>query len=158
MDSILLSFFFFQAEDGIRDYKVTGVQTCALPIFRLQRHEVLAEILCRSCRDGVRRVPSQHLREGALPGPVRPHDGVHLAGAHREIHAAQDLVAVDPGVQVLDLEQDRARHPTLPSRLMPSSRCASTANSIGSSLKTSLQKPFTIMLIASSAARPRCLQ
>src|SRR5205807_6884802 len=27
-----LAFFFFQAEDGIRDYKVTGVQTCALPI------------------------------------------------------------------------------------------------------------------------------
>ena len=25
--------FFFQAEDGIRDYKVTGVQTCALPIW-----------------------------------------------------------------------------------------------------------------------------
>src|SRR5256885_5534245 len=29
----LLMFFFFQAEDGIRDYKVTGVQTCALPIY-----------------------------------------------------------------------------------------------------------------------------
>src|SRR5256885_2294147 len=27
-------FFFFQAEDGIRDYKVTGLQTCALPIFQ----------------------------------------------------------------------------------------------------------------------------
>ena len=27
------SFFFFQAEDGIRDHCVTGVQTCALPIF-----------------------------------------------------------------------------------------------------------------------------
>src|SRR5256885_3663186 len=26
--------FLFQAEDGIRDYKVTGVQTCALPISR----------------------------------------------------------------------------------------------------------------------------
>src|SRR5260221_10713056 len=26
-------FFFFQAEDGIRDHCVTGVQTCALPIF-----------------------------------------------------------------------------------------------------------------------------
>src|SRR5205807_5503445 len=26
--------FFFQAEDGIRDYKVTGVQTCALPIYQ----------------------------------------------------------------------------------------------------------------------------
>src|SRR5258707_2949911 len=30
--SILLFFFFFQAEDGIRDIGVTGVQTCALPI------------------------------------------------------------------------------------------------------------------------------
>src|SRR5256885_5006286 len=29
------SIFFFQAEDGIRDYKVTGVQTCALPICTL---------------------------------------------------------------------------------------------------------------------------
>src|SRR3712207_7228904 len=27
-------FFFFQAEDGIRDIGVTGVQTCALPIFQ----------------------------------------------------------------------------------------------------------------------------
>src|SRR5262249_59391119 len=26
--------FFFQAEDGIRDWSVTGVQTCALPIYR----------------------------------------------------------------------------------------------------------------------------
>src|SRR5215467_10162916 len=31
----VLFFFFFQAEDGIRDYKVTGVQTCALPIFQV---------------------------------------------------------------------------------------------------------------------------
>src|SRR2546426_10957187 len=30
--SWLMMFFFFQAEDGIREYKVTGVQTCALPI------------------------------------------------------------------------------------------------------------------------------
>src|SRR3989454_891469 len=30
---VFFFFFFFQAEDGIRDYKVTGVQTCALPIF-----------------------------------------------------------------------------------------------------------------------------
>src|SRR5256885_4589757 len=29
--------FFFQAEDGIRDYKVTGVQTCALPISGVAR-------------------------------------------------------------------------------------------------------------------------
>src|SRR6266513_1787036 len=31
----LFFFFFFQAEDGIRDRNVTGVQTCALPIFPL---------------------------------------------------------------------------------------------------------------------------
>src|SRR3989441_7736662 len=30
-------FFFFQAEDGIRDKLVTGVQTCALPILRARR-------------------------------------------------------------------------------------------------------------------------
>ena len=29
--------FFFQAEDGIRDWSVTGVQTCALPISSLNR-------------------------------------------------------------------------------------------------------------------------
>src|SRR2546427_6979155 len=32
-----MSFFFFQAEDGIRDLTVTGVQTCALPISRRHR-------------------------------------------------------------------------------------------------------------------------
>src|SRR5882757_5125294 len=32
---IICVFFFFQAEDGIRDIGVTGVQTCALPIFRI---------------------------------------------------------------------------------------------------------------------------
>src|SRR5579859_8217826 len=30
---LIVSFFFFQAEDCIRDLTVTGVQTCALPIF-----------------------------------------------------------------------------------------------------------------------------
>ena len=32
MKRLLCIFFFFQAEDGIRDWSVTGVQTCALPI------------------------------------------------------------------------------------------------------------------------------
>src|SRR2546427_13176877 len=47
MDYCTLFFFFFQAEDGIRDLTVTGVQTCALPISRLvergdrQRHRGL---------------------------------------------------------------------------------------------------------------------
>src|SRR2546430_11731574 len=33
-------FFFFQAEDGIRDLTVSGVQTCALPISTLSRKEI----------------------------------------------------------------------------------------------------------------------
>src|SRR2546426_1830022 len=51
---------FFQAEDGIRDYKVTGVQTCALPIFEwvlLQRaykvpqmHQSYSHLLARHKR------------------------------------------------------------------------------------------------------------
>src|SRR3712207_7329635 len=32
---MMFCFFFFQAEDGIRDIGVTGVQTCALPIWQL---------------------------------------------------------------------------------------------------------------------------
>ena len=36
----IVFFFFFQAEDGIRDYKVTGVQTCALPISRKFAHQL----------------------------------------------------------------------------------------------------------------------
>src|SRR5699024_12194969 len=35
--------FFFQAEDGIRDRNVTGVQTCALPILRMQDFISLVE-------------------------------------------------------------------------------------------------------------------
>src|SRR5205807_6863196 len=38
-------YFFFQAEDGIRDYKVTGVQTCALPIYSNQKVEELQKQL-----------------------------------------------------------------------------------------------------------------
>src|SRR5262249_18164843 len=34
------SLFFFQAEDGIRDWSVTGVQTCALPISALNQHGI----------------------------------------------------------------------------------------------------------------------
>src|SRR5437879_9822801 len=45
--------FFFQAEDGIRDTSVTGVQTCALPIFssgpaRLQYRDALHAEIARA--------------------------------------------------------------------------------------------------------------
>src|SRR2546430_3352317 len=43
-------FFFFQAEDGIRDLTVTGVQTCALPISAPQLFSVMTEVYCRPKR------------------------------------------------------------------------------------------------------------
>src|SRR2546429_4158383 len=43
-DSLVFLFFFFQAEDGIRDVAVTGVQTCALPISNLQHFQARALI------------------------------------------------------------------------------------------------------------------
>src|SRR5256885_8402185 len=46
-------FFFFQAEDGIRDYKVTGVQTCALPISPLVLGLVIAPIFELSLRQSL---------------------------------------------------------------------------------------------------------
>src|SRR5690606_41091122 len=58
--------FFFQAEDGIRDFHVTGVQTCALPIY-LRRVEAVDDI--------------EHRR---LARAVRPDDGADLALADVE--------------------------------------------------------------------------
>src|SRR5256886_6440924 len=46
---VLCVFFFFQAEDGIRDLTVTGVQTCALPISALAQQPRGA---CASCASG----------------------------------------------------------------------------------------------------------
>src|SRR5690348_17722426 len=43
----MVCFFFFQAEDGIRDGRVTGVQTCALPISRDIRKEEVRQATLR---------------------------------------------------------------------------------------------------------------
>src|SRR5688572_33310219 len=43
----MIFFFFFQAEDGIRDLTVTGVQTCALPISQFDSVGPFAEGLAR---------------------------------------------------------------------------------------------------------------
>src|SRR3989442_12431319 len=56
-------FFFFQAEDGIRDADVTGVQTCALPISRSccwqrrRRHSPPAVVSGCSCSCGSGTLP-----------------------------------------------------------------------------------------------------
>src|SRR5206468_5975817 len=66
--------FFFQAEDGIRDLIVTGVQTCALPIYvrkatgRKARRD--GKILRRERRDRVGQ-PDSQLRVPAVPDGER---------------------------------------------------------------------------------------
>src|SRR5207244_9698952 len=65
---LLFCFFFFQAEDGIRDDLVTGVQTCALPISSTMEPGCQAGEVSRSTAPSSRvrsRVPS-----GCSPGPL----------------------------------------------------------------------------------------
>src|SRR6266851_8080423 len=66
-------FVFFQAEDGIRDRDVTGVQTCALPIS-----------LCTG-RSGLRRPPGNHPLAGVA----------EVAGIGPEIDAARLMPATE---------------------------------------------------------------
>src|SRR3712207_6863112 len=55
IDTFLKIFFFFQAEDGIRDIGVTGVQTCALPI------STLSQLLIKEASD-------KYVKEEAMEG------------------------------------------------------------------------------------------
>src|SRR2546430_6283752 len=70
MSGIQIFFFFFQAEDGIRDLTVTGVQTCALPISGRRRRAAAA--MRRSLGQLVpRRPPSARAAHPPRAG-VRP--------------------------------------------------------------------------------------
>src|SRR3989449_2720552 len=60
------AFFFFQAEDGIRDVAVTGVQTCALPIYRCFR--------VRNAECGVRSGGGEDMKGYTIA--VLPGDGI----------------------------------------------------------------------------------
>src|SRR5256885_7119271 len=80
-------FFFFQAEDGIRDYKVTGVQTCALPIYRVS-------------------IGVQSFQPHLLRVLERRHDPAHIrpaveAGLNHIGRVSVDLIFAVPG-QTLD--------------------------------------------------------
>src|SRR5690606_40144677 len=68
-------FFFFQAEDGIRDFHVTGVQTCALPIFLEHSRTHLASV--RAGFFGGHVLGSQQYAGGAK----RPLDGIECREA-----------------------------------------------------------------------------
>src|SRR5690606_40591033 len=76
--------FFFQAEDGIRDFHVTGVQTCALPIYqRLPTLRVQdGEVFC--CRTVLAR------SESASPHRPGSDGGFHHELARRPARAVAD--------------------------------------------------------------------
>src|SRR5215211_8360725 len=90
-------FFFFQAEDGIRDHCVTGVQTCALPISRgastslaAGRRSRPSRRVNRLRRPGRSNMPEIALRAGALEkrfGGLRAVSEVSLDVRIGEIHA-----------------------------------------------------------------------
>src|SRR5436305_9340538 len=65
MYSCWRSAFFFQAEDGIRDADVTGVQTCALPILLTVGNHSLVSLLTAARCSG-----SDHSEPAAAPSPL----------------------------------------------------------------------------------------
>src|SRR2546425_11793977 len=76
MDDIRVIFFFFQAEDGIRDKLVTGVQTCALPILHLARVAGLGDALFERAIphrvSGVQHVPGVAVRVSVVANATVP--------------------------------------------------------------------------------------
>src|SRR2546430_9530582 len=96
--------FFFQAEDGIRDLTVTGVQTCALPIFGRQavrEREILAAVLVRLAvglgvgPGGQEQIP---VRTGGLERNAPAVEDAHPLGERVGVIAARGEVA--PGVPI----------------------------------------------------------
>src|SRR2546425_5244832 len=81
-------FFFFQAEDGIRDKLVTGVQTCALPIYR--RGSSLALIVAD---DGKGFDPQRVLAS---------EEDVGVEGGHFGLRGIQDRVEMLGGTFAVD--------------------------------------------------------
>src|SRR5690606_39420060 len=75
----------FQAEDGIRAFHVTGVQTCALPIFVDLQHPTRPS----RRRPGCRTRPYHHRLHAARPGPL-PHPGTTRRSARRRPEVTTD--------------------------------------------------------------------
>src|SRR2546429_6281793 len=75
-------FFFFQAEDGIRDVAVTGVQTCALPISCITPAHHRTCIAADAPPNLIERVTRIQQRQGSL-APVFEQVGASFQSGHR---------------------------------------------------------------------------
>src|SRR5256885_7784009 len=103
-------FFFFQAEDGIRDYKVTGVQTCALPIF--------LAMLSHELRTPLTPVLASALALESEPDlPKDIHESLQMIRRNVELEARLiddllDLTRIDRGKVQLNFEVVRSEEHT----------------------------------------------
>src|SRR2546429_806173 len=81
------AFFFFQAEDGIRDVAVTGVQTCALPISFLcsDLPQLRARPRCAARERRAPRVP-QDARSGAQGAATSERSEEHTSELQSRLH------------------------------------------------------------------------
>src|SRR6266496_5508167 len=82
---VVLFFFFFQAEDGIRDLYVTGVQTCALPISLPDARRKLLSPRWRAFAELTREI-------AGLPRHISQHPG----GMEISTRPLVELVPVQP--------------------------------------------------------------
>src|SRR5690625_7906788 len=97
---MLLFSFFFQAEDGIRDGHVTGVQTCALPIFELAPdHFVVVHV------DEHR--PAEQLPFEEVRDEVESAARQELASRRAAELAETLLAALDQGAELAELAPER---------------------------------------------------
>src|SRR6266487_6615511 len=109
---IIIVFFFFQAEDGIRDGRVTGVQTCALPIAprRTRFRGPRLRTAHRRRRPLFRRTRGARSEERRVGKECRSRwSPDHLKKKNHEIHTQPGSTFSDPvASERYDLEQQAA--------------------------------------------------
>src|SRR5690606_40750340 len=82
LPSVQLVFFFFQAEDGIRDFHVTGVQACALPIYQMGGATSLRAVRSRIGPSTTTAATRRTLRRRATRSPsIAPPTSVEIGRA-----------------------------------------------------------------------------
>src|SRR5438046_10739377 len=91
--SCFVFFFFFQAEDGIRDWSVTGVQTCALPILKAAKPRArTTEPMGTYDGTGVALARTSDTSQPTAM-PIMPPTSVSVAASTRNCHRISRRVA-----------------------------------------------------------------
>src|SRR5207249_8449196 len=104
--SVLSFFFFFQAEDGIRDRNVTGVQTCALPISQdssREAQEIRFEVKLRLLMLGKTRRPEMRAVFDDYIKRISRSCPIEIAEV-RDAHAALKKLDADRAATVVVLD------------------------------------------------------